>query len=276
MSQDSPQQQKAQTLELGLAKYICSLLPYKPDKEIRPSPRYKNNRLVDEEPNFKTAPSSQEMEVIREAVEGFERLVGPICRDRVKKVSLGDQSLLGDRRDVIVSYVNGSGLSFDIKGVPGRPDVPVDITSPRSKALFDAVGHPGVYKSLTERLAQRDFMLEALKEPRALGAFVGKVMGKYDYHIMDVGRKTTYPWGPSLANYHWVASESEVEFRQEMYPSILLYCQEEKTSIEICPRRKCPRGKSSYDPHNFKWHTICSGAIVKAYDKMVETPEDLF
>ena len=245
MSQQSPQQLGAQVYERALARKVWELFPNKPAQSIRPSIEIVNGRREPVVPVFRK-PSSYHLRVVQEALWAFEASIERICREGAVEVLLGDQNLVGDRRDVIVRYEDGGELAFDVKGTPRNPDGLVDVTSPRSKAMFRAAGAAGAYENVRERLAQRDLMLE-LMQGGGLEGVMELLMGKYDYWILDLGRKTIKPWGPQLLEYDWTAKESEIEFRGEMYPSIELHCFWIDEVIDICPRRK---GSCN----NLKWH----------------------
>lgn len=269
MSQTSPQQVYAQSYERAFARMLYELFPGKPLKKIRPSLEYVDGVKADVMPRF-DSPRPWHLKTAQEAVKGFESAILPICRDNVKAVLLGDRNLAEDRRDVIVQYEDGTELAFDLKGNPSRPEGVIDITSPRSSTLFYTVKAPGAYKGVRERLLQRDLVLKQLKSGK-LKPFVGKLLGKYNYWVVDIGKKRIHPWGPSLEEYEWSAMESEVEFRGKTYPAIDLHCSTLATRINICPRRK------ETDSPNLKWHTTCSGDMVKSYGILNKTPsEDIF
>lgn len=268
MSQNSPQQVAAQRLEKALALTIRKLFPNEPALRIRSSLELVNNRRTEVEPKF-PQPEGSHLKAAVEAVRAFEEHIHPVCREGAEEVLLGDRALVGDRRDVILRYRNGKELSFDVKGFPGKPEGLVDVTSPRSKALFRAVGEPGSYETVRERAAQRDLLLRSMQGGR-LSNVLKTIMGEYDYWIVDFGKKQIYPWGPVWLEHAWTANESEIEFCGEMYPSIHLYCQAHEAHVDICPRRK-------QGGNNLKWHTTCPGIIIKPSVKLEESPEeDLF
>lgn len=245
MSQRSPQQLAAQSYEKALARLLWKLFPNKPSKTIRDSIENVNGKMTSVTPKFRE-PSSYQLSVIQERLEAFERHIGPIRREGAVEVLLGDQNLRRDRRDVIVRYEDGTELAFDVKGTPRNPYGPVDVTSPRSKAMFTAAGSAGAHANIRERIDQRDLMLELIQNG-GLESVMELLMGKYDYWIMDLGKKTIKPWGPQLLKHEWTASESETEFRGETYPSINLHCAALQSNIDICPRRKSLG-------NDLKWH----------------------
>lgn len=275
MSQRSPQQLKAQRRELALATAVWNLFPYghKPYKKLRKSTERGRGEVVEVKPDFQK-PSASEMEAAERAVSGFQSVIRPIPLSGAIEILLGDRNLYGDRRDVTISYKNGETIAFDPKGSPGNLNAPQDITSPRSKAMFEEVGSPWLHLELKEREEQVDKMLDLLKRPQALNGFLNKILGEYNYYVVDLARENIYPWGPSLKDKGWEASKSEVEFKGEEYPSIKLYSPSLRTSIEVCPRRKDPRNLKPEDT-DFKWHVTASGELLKSYGR-IEKPEDLF